>query len=49
MKFLSILNDVPAKAATPKGFSFKLSKLLKNLFLSLLNFLHKTLSNVQKI
>ena len=28
VKFLSILNEVPAKAATPSGFSDKLSKLL---------------------
>ena len=35
VKFLSILNDVPAIAATPNGFSIRLSKLLLNLFLSL--------------
>ena len=35
--FLSMLKDVPAKALEPKGFSFKLSKLFCNLFLSLLN------------
>ena len=34
---LSILKDVPEIAQTPKGFSFKLSKLFLNLFLSLLN------------
>ena len=27
VKFLSMLNDVPAKAPEPKGFSFKFSKL----------------------
>ena len=37
VKFLSILKEVPVNAATPKGFSFKLSRLLINLFLSLLN------------
>ena len=35
VKFLSILNDVPAIAATPSGFSIRLSKLFLNLFLSL--------------
>ena len=35
VKFLSILNEVPVKAATPSGFSDKLSKLLINLCLSL--------------
>ena len=29
--------EVPVSAATPKGFSFRLSKLFLNLFLSLLN------------
>ena len=37
VKVLSILKEVPVKAATPKGFSFKLFKLFLNLFLSLLN------------
>ena len=37
VNFLSILNDVPAKAADPKGHSSIRSILFKNLFLSLLN------------
>ena len=37
VKFLSISNDVPVRAATPRGHSDKLSKLLENLFLSLIN------------
>src|SRR6056300_2008192 len=37
VKYLSILNEVPVNAATSSGFSFKLSKLLRNLFLSLPN------------
>ena len=36
VKFLSILYEVPAKAATPKGHSSKFTILLENLFLSLL-------------
>ena len=34
VKFLSILNEVPDRAATPNGLSSKLYKLFKNLFLS---------------
>ena len=37
VKFLSILNEVPATATTPRGFSDRFSKLFVNLFLSLLN------------
>ena len=37
VKFLSMLNDVPVNAATPKGFSYKFSRLFSNLDLSLLN------------
>ena len=33
----NLLKDVPVNAATPSGFSDKLSRLLENLFLSLLN------------
>ena len=36
VKFLSMFYEVPAKAATPKGHSFKFTILLENLFLSLL-------------
>ena len=35
VKFLSILYEVPERAATPKGDSFINSKLLQNLILSL--------------
>ena len=38
---------VPEIAATPKGLSLILSKLLSNLFLSLETFQHMTSNNVQ--
>ena len=39
VKFLSILNDVPDKAAAPRGFSSKLLKpFLKSLFISIKHF-----------
>ena len=37
VNFLSILYEVPAKAADPKGHSSINSKLFKNLFLSLIS------------
>ena len=37
VSFLSILKEVPVNAHTPRGFSLRLSKLFKNLFLSLVN------------
>ena len=47
VKNLSILKEVPLRAATPKGFSFKFSKLLNSFFYLFEAFQYMLINNVQ--